>query len=649
MCGIAGFFDRRSASPDSMRQTLKAMTDRLVHRGPDDEGQWVDAESGIALGHRRLSIVDLSPAGHQPMVSASGRYVIVYNGEIYNFQDMRVELERKGATFRGHSDTEVVLAAIEEWGLAETARRLIGMFAFALWDRADRNLTLVRDQVGIKPLYWAQDDDVFLFGSELKALRAYPGWTPSIDRDSVAAYMRHGYVPAPFTIWRDTHKLLPGTMLVLRNGKDPETVRYWGLDNALEAANRNPFNGSDAEAIVALDDLLRDAVKRQMVADVSLGAFLSGGIDSSTVVALMQAQSDRPVRTFSIGFHEDGYDEAKHAKSVARHLGTDHTELYVTSADAQAVVPHLTEWYDEPFADSSQIPTYLVSRLARQHVTVSLSGDGGDESFGGYNRYFYATKIWQQTHRVPSWAMALAGNAIQTVPAKAWDVMGHLIPPSRRPSRFGHKMHKLAGTFLSDDGNGQDALYRGLISQWHEPDNLVPGAREHKGMLWDETVAERIPDFFNRMQYFDTLTYLPDDILTKVDRASMAVSLESRVPLLDHRVIEFALRLPMRMKYRNGQGKWLLQQVLKRYVPEEITNRPKMGFGVPIDHWLRNELSEWAGDLLSPQAIARHGLLDPEQVTSAWTTHLSGQANLQYPLWTVLMLQDWLDRQCMGQ
>ncbi len=484
-----------------------------------------------------------------------------------------------------------------------------------------------------------------LFGSELKALRAHPGWHPSIDRDAVAAYMRYAYVPTPFTIWRGARKLPPGCMLVLRAGGQPETVPYWTLDAAVEKARRAPLAGDDREAEDMLDTLLRDAVKRQMVADVPLGAFLSGGIDSSTVVALMQAQSDNPVRTFSIGFHEDGYDEAQHAKAVASHLGTDHTELYITPAEALAVVPHLTEWYDEPFADSSQIPTYLVSRLARRHVTVSLSGDGGDESFGGYNRYFYATQLWKQTHRMPPWAMALAGRTILAVPSSCWEAAGWMIPKRRRPVQFGKKMHKLASTFLPTGQSSQDNLYRSLISQWHDPNRVVIDAHEHKGLLWDPIVAQRISDFFNRMQYLDTLTYLPDDILTKVDRASMAVSLEARVPLLDHRVVEFALRLPKQMKCRDGRGKWLLQQVLKRYVPQELVDRPKMGFGVPIDHWLRNELAEWAGDLLSPSAISRHGLLDPEPIEKAWRSHSSEEANLQYPLWTVLMLEDWLDRQ----
>ena len=646
MCGIAGFLDgRKTISPAQLERIVRDMTNKMAHRGPDGHGTWADPDCGIALGHRRLSIVDLSPAGHQPMASASGRYEIVYNGEVYNFQDLRADLEAKDVTFRGHSDTEVILAAIEQWGVSETLTRLIGMFAFAVWDRKNRVLTLARDQLGIKPLYWALDRGLFLFGSELKALRAHPDWKPSIDRDAVAAYLRHNYIPAPFTIWEGAQKLEPGCRLELRQDHEPKIHRYWSLDRAAAAAARKPFTGSDSEAEDALDALLRDAVKRQMVADVPLGAFLSGGIDSSTVVAMMQSQSDRPVRTFSIGFNESGYNEADYAKAVAKHLGTDHTELYVTAAEALNVVPHLTEWYDEPFADSSQIPTYLVSKLARQDVTVSLSGDGGDESFGGYNRYFYATELWQRSKRVPPIVMSLAGQAIQAVPTQWWDAASALIPKGRRPIQFGQKMHKLSRTFGPGVENGQDAIYRSLISQWHEPDKVVIGGHEHKGVLWDEAVSKRIPDFFARMQYFDTLTYLPDDILTKVDRASMAVSLESRVPLLDHRVVEFALSLPMHLKYRDGQGKWLLRKVLQRYVPAQMMDRPKMGFGIPIDRWLRNELYDWASELLSPAAIARHGLLDPESIQIAWDAHQTGEANNQYPLWTVLMLQDWLNRQ----
>jgi asparagine synthase (glutamine-hydrolysing) len=639
MCGLAGFIDLRHTAPlRQLDSIVRAMADRLRHRGPDDAGTWVDEATGVALGHRRLSIVDLSPSGRQPMISASGRYVIIFNGEIYNFLDLRQELEGKGYRFGGHSDTEVMLAAFDAWGVLPTLKRLIGMFAFALWDRQDRTLILARDHLGIKPLYYAHGDGVFLFGSELKAIRAHPLWRPSIDRDAVAGYMRFGYVPGPLSIWREARKLMPGTMLTMRPGAEPETAAFWRLaDNEPAAAV-----ATDEEAVSALDELLRDAVRRQMVADVPLGAFLSGGIDSSTVVALMQAQSGRAVKTFSIGFNERGYDEAPQARAVAQHLGTDHSELYVTSAQALDVVPHLTEWYDEPFSDSSQIPTYLVSKLARGDVTVALSGDGGDETFGGYDRYFYGVKLWRGTRRVPGPMRPLIRGAVTSVPASAWDIAGHLIPARWRPVRFGERVHKAARLL---DLNGPEAIYRRLVSQWQDPDDVVVDGREPKGMLWDKMVRPTMPDFFSRMQFLDTLTYLPDDILTKVDRASMAVSLECRVPLLDHRVVEFGRRLPHKLKERSGKGKWLLRQVLARYVPTALVERPKMGFGVPIDHWLRGPLRDWAEALLSRESLVRHGLLRPEPICAAWDAHMSGEQNLQYPLWAALMLQSWLDRQ----
>lgn len=646
MCGLTGFIQQPGGGADiELNRTVRLMTDRIRHRGPDSDGFWIDGDYGIAMGHRRLSVVDLSPAGHQPMISATGRFVIVYNGEVYNFQDIRAELEAKGATFSGHSDTEVILAAIEQWGVSKALQKFVGMFAFALWDRADRILFLARDQIGIKPLYWARQGQLFLFGSELKALRAHPLWKPSVDRNSISSYMRHNYIPAPHTIWQDTYKLVPGHMLVVRDGQEPESIPFWCLDDAVSNGHAHPFAGDDKEATEELNLILRDAVKRQMFADVPVGAFLSGGVDSSTVAALMQSQSNRPVRTFSIGFDEEGYNEAVHAKVVAQHLGTEHTELYVTQPEALSVIPHLSECYDEPFADSSQIPTFLISQLARQDVTVSLSGDGGDETFGGYNRYIYASKLFKQTHHMPSWLMKLLGHTALSVPAGGWDVIGRVIQAQKQPNQLGSKMNKFASALLASGNRDEDGFYRSLVSQWQTPNSVVVSGEEYKGIAWDTSVAERIPDFFRRMQYFDIQTYLPDDILTKVDRASMAHSLEVRVPLLDHRIVEFAKSLPMSMICRGGQGKWLLRQVLKRYVPDELIDRPKMGFGVPIDHWLRDGLSEWAGDLLSSSAIKKHGFLHPEPIEKAWAAHQSNEANLQHPLWTALMLQDWLEKQ----
>ncbi|MGB1548622.1 MAG: asparagine synthase (glutamine-hydrolyzing), partial [Alphaproteobacteria bacterium] len=554
------------------------------------DGAWIDAEAGAALGHRRLSILDLSPAGHQPMESKNGRYVLSYNGEVYNFQELRAELEGKGVIFRGHCDTEVIVEAIAAWGLAATLPRLIGMFAFALWDREARTLTLVRDRMGIKPLYWAKQGGLFLFASELKAFYAHPDFRAEVNRDALTSFLRHNYISAPHSIYRNTFKLSPGTMLTLYWGGEPEISTWWNLREIAAKAQQNRPAFEEAEALEALDTLLKDAVKRRMIADVPLGAFLSGGIDSSTVTALMQAQSERPVRTFTIGFHEEAYDEAKDAKEVAKHLGTEHTELYIEPRDALEVIPRLPLIYDEPFADSSQIPTFLVSELTRNHVKVALSGDGGDELFAGYNRYFWAETLWRKLHLLPGFARGGLAGAIHTLSPAQWDRLFGAVPARLRPRLAGDKLYKLAGLFgLSS----RDALYRQLLTHWEAPASLVPGGTEPTGILWDESVANEFPDFMERMQFLDSVTYLPDDILTKVDRASMSVGLEARVPLLDHRVVEFVWRLPGTMKVRKGAGKWLLRQVLDRYVPKALTLRPKMGFGVPIDSWLRGPLRDW--------------------------------------------------------
>ncbi|MFN3077750.1 MAG: asparagine synthase (glutamine-hydrolyzing) [Alphaproteobacteria bacterium] len=586
MCGLAGVIDfTRSVGEEPLRAVTTAMADSLVHRGPDDGGVWVDAAAGIGLGHRRLSIVDLSPAGHQPMVSADGRYVIVYNGEVYSHQVLRTELEALGRRFRGHSDTEVILEACAEWGVPATVRRLIGMFAIALWDRKTRTLTLVRDRLGIKPLYWGRFGSLFLFGSELKALRAHPGWRPEINRDAVVSFLRHNYVPAPHSIYLGVHKLEPGRILTLDADGVQTDETFWDARAVALAGLADPLQASDEEMTGQLDALLRDAVGRRMVADVPLGAFLSGGVDSSTVVAMMQAQSDRRIKTFSIGFDEAGFDEAPHARAVAEHLGTDHTELYVRWDDALALVPKLSEWYDEPFADSSQIPTFLVSEMTRRHVTVALSGDGGDELFAGYNRYFLASTLWRQMNRLPRPLRKLASAGLRLPSQEAWDRLFRLVPAAFRLPQAGDKLHKLAAVLEKDDA---DAIYRRLVTHWDGDDETVAvGGIEPRGILWDEALKTRIPGFVDRMQFLDTVTYLPDDILTKVDRASMAVALEARVPLIDHRVVEFSWRLPASAKIRGGQGKWLLRRVLDRYVPRSLIERPKMGFGVPVAAWLR--------------------------------------------------------------
>jgi asparagine synthase (glutamine-hydrolysing) len=639
MCGIAGFIDpTRRADAGALRAQAAAMADRLRHRGPDDAATWVDATAGLALGFRRLAILDLSPAGRQPMVSADGRWVIAFNGEIYNFQELRAELEGLGRSFRGHSDTEAMLEAFAEWGVERTVERLIGMFAIVLWDRQTRTLTLIRDRLGIKPLYWAAFGSLFLFGSEPKALLAHPGWTPEVDRNALAAYLRYNYVPAPHSIYRGVRKLEPGRLLVLRPGAEPEIRGYWDMRAVARAGRASRLDIDEREAIDRLESLLGDAVARRMVADVPLGAFLSGGIDSSTVVALMQAHSARPVQTYTIGFHEPDHDESRYAKAVARHLGTAHTELHAEPRHALEVIPALPEMFDEPFADSSQIPTFLVAKLTRQHVTVALSGDGGDELFGGYNRYFRA----QVLRRFYGWApppLRRAAAALIAAPSPAaWDRLLAVLPRRLRLPQAGDKVAKLAGILAGGDA---DAMYRLLVTHWEEPERLVPGAREPRGLLWDQGLAAELPDYVERMQYLDTVTYLPDDILTKVDRASMAVSLEARVPCLDHRVVEFAWRLPPEMKLRAGQGKWLMRRLLDRYVPRELIERPKQGFAVPVGQWLRGPLRDWAEDLLSQRALAEDGLLAPAPIRRRWAEHLSGQRNWQYQLWGVLMLQAW--------
>jgi asparagine synthase (glutamine-hydrolysing) len=642
MCGISGILEQKATAGDALGVIATRMTETLRHRGPDNYGQWVNAESGVALGHRRLAIIDLTSEGHQPMHSACRRYVVVFNGEVFNFRTLRQELEPRGHRFRGHSDTEVMLAAIVEWGLEEAIRRFIGMFAFALWDRQERVLHLVRDRLGIKPLYYGWANRTFLFASELKGLRAHPAFLPEIDRNALAAYMRHNYVPCPHTIYRGVFKLPPGSILtVSARGQEPELKTYWSARTVARDGLRAPSETSLEETISLLDALLRDAIKLRLESDVPLGAFLSGGVDSSTVVSLMQAQSARPVRTFTVGFHETDYDEAAHARAVAEHLHTDHTELFVEPADVLRLIPQIPDWYDEPFADSSQLPTFLVSQMTRQHVTVSLSGDGGDELFAGYDRYFWAESIWRVTGRIPAtWRRRLARLLTRLSPTQI-DRIAAFVPPRIRPPRVGDKSHKLANTLRLDSIDG---VYRRLISHWTEPERVVLGATEPKGIVWDETLADDFPEFVPRAQFLDLVTYLPDDILTKLDRASMAVSLEARVPLLDHRVVEFAWRLPLALKVRNGQTKWILRQVLYRYVPPQLIERPKMGFGVPIESWLRGPLREWAEGLLEERRLREDGYLDPEPIRQKWTEHLSGHRNWHYLLWDVLMFQAWRER-----
>ena len=641
MCGLTGILDSAAGGP--LADAAKAMTGTLVHRGPDADGIWSDDPAGIALGHRRLSIIDLSEAGAQPMASACGRYVIAYNGEVYNAEDLRRELAESGdaPNYRGHSDTEVILAMIARFGVRRAVEKLIGMFAFALWDREERSLVLARDRIGIKPLYWGEADGLFLFASEMKAFPAHPRFKAEIDPAALAAYMRYNYIPAPVSIYKGVSKLPPGCLLFKRTGEEARVERYWDLRRIAHDGQASPRDLSDVDAIDEADRLIGDAVKRRMISDVPLGAFLSGGIDSSTVAALMQAQSDRPVRTFSIGFDVDGFNEAPHAAAVAKHLGTDHTELYVDPNQALDVIPRLPDYYDEPFADSSQIPTYLVSELTRRHVTVALSGDGGDEVFAGYTRYSWGDLLRRRTGRIPRPIRAAGAGLLHSLSEDTWDKLLSVLPARYLPSHPGQKVHKLADVLALPDDM---ALYRRLITAWGDPSELVPGAVETPTVAWDDTARRDMPPFMECMQMLDTLTYLPDDILCKVDRASMAVSLEARVPLLDHRVVEFAWSLPRRMRVRNNQGKWLLRRVLDKYVPPAIIDRPKMGFGIPVDHWIKGPLRDWAEDLLSPKALSDGGLLNPEPIRHAWDEHLAGTRNRTTELWCVLMFQAWKQR-----
>jgi len=637
MCGICGFIDAvAGAGGQELEGLVASMADTLAHRGPDGHGAWTDAGAGVALGHRRLSIIDLSEAGSQPMASSCGRYRLTYNGEIYNAPELRTELESQGRSFRGHSDTEVLLEACAQWGIEDAAKRFIGMFAFAIWDREARKLWLVRDRLGIKPLYWANIGGLFLFASELKALRAHPGWTRRINRSAVAAFMRHGYIPTPHTIYDGVHKLEPGTCLCFDHGQ-VESAPFWSLPVVIGEARETPLDLAPEDAVNELERLLSDAVGRRMVADVPLGSFLSGGIDSTTVTALMQANSGSPIRTFSIGFEEKDYDESGHAAAVAKHLGTEHTELRVSASQARDVIPRLPEIYDEPFADSSQIPTTLLSELTREHVTVALSGDGGDEVFAGYPRYLLARPFAKFNRLVPSPIRRAFSSGLTAASPSQWDRMFSALPQGARPRKAGSRLHKLAKMLTAD----QAQAYRLLVSHWDEPKTLVPCAQEAMGAAWTAGLSGRCTDDVQLTQAIDLLTYLPDDILTKVDRASMAASLEVRVPILDHRVVEWAMRLPLPLRLSNGAGKWLLRQLAHRHVPAELLDRPKMGFGVPIGSWLRGPLREWAEDLLSEKSIAQGGLLNPVPIREMWNAHLTGEADWHGQLWNVLQLQAW--------
>lgn len=637
MCGIAGFFERngRFTSLDA-GEVAARMASALQHRGPDDSGVWLDQSAGIALAHRRLAIIDLSPNGKQPMRSAGGRFSIVFNGEIFNYLKLRVQLEAAGMLFRGGSDTEVLLAGFECWGIEETIKKAVGMFAIALWDHHERELHLIRDRLGIKPVFWGEFGSLFIFGSELKALLAHPGWNPEIDRAALTSFLRLGYIPAPDTIYKGVRKLKQGHILTISGNRPPTETPYWNLRDVAIAGKANPLDLTDAQAVDQLEELLSDAVRLRMISDVPLGAFLSGGVDSSTVVALMQAQSTRPIKTFSIGFHEADYDEAGHAKAVARHLGTQHTEFYVEPRHAASIIPDLACWFDEPFGDSSQIPTLLLSGLTRKHVTVALSGDGGDELFAGYRRYETALSIQRSLRGIPGPFRGMIRNTINRLSPEQWDRLLSVLALSG-PRLSGERMYKVSDSLTKPI----EEIYVGLVGHWSDPASVViegcSSNGDFRGLLDDKF----LPDLLDRMQFFDTTTYLADDVLTKLDRSSMAASLEARVPLLDHRVVEFSWRLPRHQKWRGTSQKWILQEVLSRYVPRSITERPKMGFGVPIDSWLRGPLLDWADDLLSEDSLRESELFHAPPIRRKWEEHRSGRANCQYLLWDVLMAQAW--------
>jgi len=638
MCGFSGFI-YNSNYPQKPEELLTKMGEAILSRGPDSAGVWTCKKNGVGLSHRRLAIVDLSPAGHQPMLSDSTRYVIAFNGEIYNHEDIRREIETQlTINWRGHSDTETLLAGIELWGLESTLKKTIGMFALALWDKELKTMFLARDRFGEKPLYYTQQDDLFLFGSELKSFRVNPDFKADVSRDSLSLLMRHNYIPAPYSIYENVFKLMPGTFAVLTDGK-LSIQKYWSAMDSFNTENNELLK--ESEVVPHLEATLKSAIKKQMMADVPLGAFLSGGIDSSLIVALMQSMSDRPVKTFSIGFNEAEYNEAHYAKEVARHLGTEHTELYVSAKDALNVVELLTDIYDEPFSDSSQIPTYLVSKMAKEHVTVSLSGDAGDELFCGYNRYLMTAKTWGKLNKVPLPLRKGLAKILLAIPVDKWNLITRLIPSKYKMLNLGDKLHKAAGVITCGT---IDELYKGLVSHWSSPEDIVLNSKEPLTVLTDKSRKPGLKDPILEMMALDTLSYMTDDILVKVDRAAMANSLETRVPFLDHTVFEAAWHIPLAGKLKGSSTKDCLRKILFKYVPKELIERPKTGFGIPLEQWLRGPLSGWADKLLRKDRLKEEGFFDADKITDMWEQHKSGKRNWQYLLWDVLMFQAWYEK-----
>lgn len=640
MCGFAGFITNSEGfDSEKLRMTASRMNSVLDHRGPDDSGIWIDQEVGIALGHRRLSIIDLSSEGRQPMISSNGRYVICYNGEIYNYREIQKKVEEISGdlNLRGHSDTEVVLKAIEVWGLSKTLAELVGMYSIALWDRLEHTLYLVRDRMGEKPLYYTHIGKCLIFGSELKSLKEHPSFVGRIDRNSLALYMRYNYIPSPYTIYENVYKLLPGSMLTFKvNSRSLDVKTYWSLKEKTVDGLNNKITLNETQAIDELDQLLKQSISQQMIADVTIGSFLSGGIDSSTVTAIMQTQSSKPVKTFSIGFNESKYNEAIYAKEISSFLGTDHTELYVEPHQAMEVIPKLPLLYDEPFADASQIPTYLVSKLAKNNVSVALSGDGGDELFCGYRRYILGEKLSNRLNTIPWNIRILTSNLLRFPSIETWDKILSMSQLS------GSQIYSLSIALKS---RNFESVYQILVSLWKEPELLVLGASEPPTIFTDQNNTSGINGSIDKMMYIDMMSYLPDDILVKLDRASMGVSLESRVPFLDHRIVEFSWKLPMSYKIREGQSKWILRQVLNRYIPKKMMDRPKMGFGMPIDSWLRGPLREWAEELLDDNKLKKQGYFNNYLVRQKWNEHLTGKKDNQHYLWSILMFQAWLNNQ----